>query len=169
MKVCNKCNKEKELSCYSTYHNGVGSGVRHSCKECRNEKLRGTRKESSKAYYENNLESIKTRNKSYYESNKDTIKPQTNSYYRENAARIKLNRAAIKYGITVEEVQEIRSKPCEVCGSDGEVGKGIHIDHCHTTGKVRGGLCHSCNIALGLLKDDPELIGKLKEYIIASK
>jgi hypothetical protein len=38
-------------------------------------------------------------------------------------------------------------------------------DHDHKTGKFRGWLCHSCNAALGLLKDDPERIAKLLNYI----
>lgn len=40
-----------------------------------------------------------------------------------------------------------------------------YIDHCHATGKVRGVLCPSCNTAIGLLKDDPDLIGRAINYL----
>jgi hypothetical protein len=37
------------------------------------------------------------------------------------------------------------------------------IDHCHTTGKVRGLLCHACNRALGNFGDN---IANLEQAII---
>lgn len=46
-------------------------------------------------------------------------------------------------------------------------GRG-HVDHCHSTGKIRGILCHQCNVAMGLVKDDTSIlqnmIGYLKEH-----
>lgn len=48
-------------------------------------------------------------------------------------------------------------------------GRGHHeklcVDHDHETGKVRKLLCHNCNRALGLLRDDPALLRKSAEYI----
>ena len=32
--------------------------------------------------------------------------------------------------------------------------KNLCIDHCHNKGKVRGLLCHSCNLGIGLLKEN---------------
>jgi hypothetical protein len=54
---------------------------------------------------------------------------------------------------------------CESCGGPTRKGHQMSWDHDHKTGKFRGWLCHSCNAALGLLKDDPERIAKLLNYI----
>jgi hypothetical protein len=40
--------------------------------------------------------------------------------------------------------------------------RNLAIDHCHTTGKIRGLLCTSCNIAIGNLKDDINIFGLFK-------
>lgn len=57
---------------------------------------------------------------------------------------------------------------CAICS--GEPPKNQHktrlnIDHCHTTGKVRGLLCDACNRAIGLLKDSPDLLNKAISYL----
>jgi hypothetical protein len=39
------------------------------------------------------------------------------------------------------------------------------IDHCHTTGKIRGILCNNCNAGLGMFKDNPEWCEKAAEYL----
>lgn len=43
----------------------------------------------------------------------------------------------------------------------------LNVDHCHTTGKVRGLLCHRCNMIAGFLdKDDwVERLHKIEQYI----
>jgi len=63
---------------------------------------------------------------------------------------------------------------CECCsreaphfkmnGSRGTKTK-LCVDHDHDTGLVRGILCHSCNVALGLLDHDYILCEKLAEYL----
>jgi hypothetical protein len=40
-----------------------------------------------------------------------------------------------------------------------------HVDHDHKTGKVRGLLCHPCNAALGLVRDDPSILRAMIEYL----
>jgi len=39
------------------------------------------------------------------------------------------------------------------------------VDHCHEGGQVRGLLCHNCNRALGLLKDDVDTLQKAIDYL----
>lgn len=62
-----------------------------------------------------------------------------------------------------------RPKPdiCEVCGSFVGKGKtGIHYDHNHITGEFRGWLCSGCNLALGMVKDNPKTLIALAEYLV---
>lgn len=65
----------------------------------------------------------------------------------------------------VKKQEEIAARPkpeiCEVCGNGGK----IVFDHCHTSNKFRGWLCNPCNIALGMLEDDPERLEKLLVYL----
>lgn len=169
-KNCLKCGNEKDLSRFSSYNNGYGVKTRNSCKDCKNEKVRGKRKEISKRYYENNREIILNKSKNYYQNNTENRKKYAKEYYTSNSSKQSLIKRAKTYNITVEEVEEILSRGCEVCGSDGtQTIKGLHIDHCHDTGKVRGCLCHFCNTALGNLKDDLILIQKLGEYLVKNK
>lgn len=60
--------------------------------------------------------------------------------------------------------------PCDACGAPAVEGRRRHhIDHDHSTGEVRGILCHGCNTALGLLEEDVERMQRLIRYIDASK
>ena len=59
---------------------------------------------------------------------------------------------------------------CAICRTEGFTMANHHkmklaVDHCHTTGKVRGLLCHNCNRALGLFKDNPEAIERAMKYV----
>lgn len=66
------------------------------------------------------------------------------------------------YGITGDDYHVMYSNQsgrCAICEGEGFTLDPKHklrlvVDHCHATGKVRGLLCHNCNRALGLLKDD---------------
>lgn len=39
------------------------------------------------------------------------------------------------------------------------------IDHCHSSGKVRGLLCWDCNMGLGKFKDNPSALRKAADYL----
>lgn len=69
------------------------------------------------------------------------------------------------YGLTRDAVRELIKSPCHCCGTVVADMKQLHIDHCHTTGEVRGVLCHACNTSLGLLSEDPARMRALASYI----
>jgi len=56
---------------------------------------------------------------------------------------------------------------CAICGTTEPGAKQTYfmVDHCHDTGKVRGLLCKSCNIALGEFNDDPSILEKAVLYL----
>ena len=75
------------------------------------------------------------------------------------------------YGIRIEEYNEMLSKQngvCALCGNENSVNKEMNVDHNHTTGKIRGLLCHNCNIGLGAFGDNIDklflAIKYLREY-----
>lgn len=50
---------------------------------------------------------------------------------------------------------------CGICGNT----KLLYLDHCHKTGKIRGILCRSCNIGIGMFRENSEIILKAIDYI----
>lgn len=98
---------------------------------------------------------------------------RTTSYARENKDKIqpKLGGYALKrrYGITVDDyasMMETQQYKCAICGVDKcPTGRNLAVDHCHTTGKVRGLLCSLCNKGLGSFKDSTESLEKAIEYL----
>lgn len=75
------------------------------------------------------------------------------------------------YGITIEEYEKllkIQNNKCSICKSDDpkrSASTVFSIDHCHTTGKVRGLLCTSCNIILGHARDSVEILQQAINYL----
>lgn len=87
------------------------------------------------------------------------------------------NHLVSRYGITSEEFDEILARQnfrCATCKRTkeewmNESRKGApsqwQVDHDHVTGKVRGALCHACNIGIGKFNDDIEVIQNVIDYI----
>lgn len=75
------------------------------------------------------------------------------------------------YGLSRDDylsMVEAQHGCCASCGDAPPVDpkrRFFHVDHCHTTGVVRGLLCLPCNVALGKLRDDPARILALLRYI----
>lgn len=77
------------------------------------------------------------------------------------------------YKITLEEYNKLleeQNYSCAICNTKEEEcykgsGNNLAVDHCHTTGKVRGLLCTSCNILLGNAKDKIEVLEAAIKYL----
>jgi len=67
---------------------------------------------------------------------------------------------------------ESQNHSCALCDTSVSLFEGNNfsgvVDHCHTTGKVRGILCGHCNVALGKLEKSNRLhlfIERVSNYI----
>jgi len=71
-----------------------------------------------------------------------------------------------KFGIGLHQYQAMYGEQrgaCYLCGSTQE--RNLAVDHCHASGNVRKLLCSMCNQALGLFKDNPDVLIKAAEYV----
>jgi len=72
------------------------------------------------------------------------------------------------YGITTKDFDDMLSDQCgrcAICGTHFESSRTTHIDHNHTTGKVRSLLCQHCNHLLGKAKDSVQILENAVHYL----
>lgn len=112
-----------------------------------------------------------------YRSNPEN-RVKENTYNREWYQRNKLRKQIVsrlwRYDITKEEYDTlaiIQKGLCAICNELPKPKKRLSapdnfvIDHCHTTGKVRGLLCDDCNQVLGRAKDNIEILKNAISYL----
>lgn len=154
MKACSKCKLVKPLEAFSR-SNDTKIGRKSQCKECvsADNKEYASRPEV--------IARMKEKSREHYVRNKADILKRTKQYFYKK-----------QYGMTREQVTELieqQNNRCAICQKHPSErlagGARLRVDHCHTTGKIRGLLCHSCNAALGLFKDDPSLLLKAALYL----
>lgn len=93
------------------------------------------------------------------------------SEYIPRAMRIHVLR--YKYGLTKEQYDEMfswQNGVCAICKrpETAVMGKKVMelaVDHCHTSGKIRGLLCSTCNTALGSFRDDIQVMESALKYL----
>lgn len=76
-----------------------------------------------------------------------------------------------QYGITEGDYWEMFERQlglCAICHKPESDIK-LAVDHDHETGEVRGLLCKRCNMAIGLLGDDPHVVTNAALYLKGKK
>jgi len=104
---------------------------------------------------------------------KEYAKAYAKEYRKNNSDAVKSSTLKSMYGITLDEYNQMwhnQFGKCAICREPETAiikGKKIElaVDHCHTTGKVRGLLCHHCNKALGAFKDDVCSLESAVQYL----
>ena len=140
-KVCRLCQRLLPLSSYWCGDKKTGA-LRSECKDCAKARLRARYAASPDA-----------RAKAYANSRKQAIlKPRTPEQQRKHSLKH-------KFGLSIEQYEamfEAQDRKCALCGTTDNgrtTGKWkaghFNVDHCHKTGRVRGLLCHKCNVRIG--------------------
>lgn len=109
-------------------------------------------------------------NRKWRADNADRVRQKDRERHgRDRSKRLDANKRR-KYGLAQGQLDALRvsSVVCAICGGSGSDkgrNRGLHIDHDHTTGKVRGMLCGECNIGIGKFRDDAGLLAKAIWYL----
>lgn len=152
MKKCKKCDETKSLSEFATSKNKKAGGGYYFSERCV-------------------CKSCVTRMS--YEAIEKRCGDDKLRYISKKSFKHRMKK---KYGISVEQANEIlesQEHKCSIClnsiffyvGKSGNRNSVACIDHDHSTGNVRGILCHKCNVAIGFLRDDISLLDRAKSYL----
>lgn len=151
------------------------------CKECRIAS-------NKNSYYANQEKRIATSTKWKQENreranaweradrakNPEKYRAREKEYKSRNWAKLSVNESLRKLGLKNEDFLKLKEEHnglCKICNNpetslsrNGNVRR-LAIDHCHSSGKIRGLLCHDCNTMLGKAKDNITILQSAIEYL----
>lgn len=165
-KTCTRCGETKARDDFSPYYQGWGDGYRPECKSCRNTR----QMEYHRVKRANRPPSICDWCGSEFRRKPGQAFNQPGLCCEEGRA---VRKRTAKYGIELDEYRNLLDRAagyCEVCHDpfpDSGQYVGYRIDHNHQTGKIRGLLCHKCNILLGYVEGSEDRVEQIIEYLSA--
>jgi hypothetical protein len=129
-------------------------------------------------------EILKQRKQDYYKRHREEIllkQKLANAGNERRSLNSRKQRLKIEFGLSLsdyEDLHESQNGVCAICsqpetamyygGKSKLVAsrvKQLAVDHDHATGAVRGLLCYRCNRAVGLFRDDIQLVMRALEYL----
>jgi hypothetical protein len=157
-KECNTCRLPKPLEAfYANPH--LRDGYANQCKKCHveaNKVRRHANPEANRIY-------SRERQRAWRQNNPGRARELSKAWQEKNRERHLATRRAARlrklYKVTPEFyalMVQAQGGRCLICGKIPEATAhtpGLHVDHNHETGEVRGLLCNNCNRALGWFQD----------------
>ncbi len=125
---------------------------------------------SRRASTERNRDHILQLKREYYRKNRDSSLASVKAWHKKNPGYVRSHLLS-KYGLTQEDYSILLDRQlnkCAICPTEYSENKKLHVDHCHTTGKVRGLLCSNCNIGIGNFMDSDSLLRRAMDYLRAA-
>lgn len=185
MLLCTKCNNKKLLNDFPKVSKSK-LGYHSYCKSCVNSASRSLRDAAGippryvrtivdgtlKCGKCNESKPIEMFTKSRIRKNEysSMCKPCQKEWRANNKEKVRHAVIRRMYGIdgdTYIKMKADQNDKCIICNAlpSGIKKDVLHIDHDHTTKKVRGLLCSACNTALGLFKENTDNMLKAIDYI----
>lgn len=143
-------------------------------KDGREGRCRDCSKKNRKKWIEANWDKVTAQHHQWYVKNKDKQSDRAKVLYQEQKEernkQTRTYRLQYDYGITEEDYKELLRKQegkCAICGATkaNNFRDNLYVDHCHSTGIVRGLLCTRCNSCLGLFQDDVSILEAAIRYL----
>ena len=177
-RVCNECDVEKSLDEFANDKNRA-DGKSYTCKVCNRAR--------ASAWSKSNRKRVQARQRKWRAENRASVRKSSRRYYAKNKTRINAltkarrdadpNHRAVQrwkwilrnYSMTREQwlaMFAAQGSRCGCCRStDPGSRRSWHTDHDHTTKKVRGIVCHDCNIMLGGARDSTATLAAGIDYL----
>lgn len=179
-RTCSDCEKHQPLENFGRSKSRP-LGRTYICKPCvglRTHawylKNKGRAKATGKRWREGNREKQRASSRAHYARNAERIRKQTNARRAADPKSrdvTRWNGIRRNYGLTRERwlwMFSMQNGACACCRSPDPGSKnGWHTDHDHRTGKVRGILCHKCNVMIGAARDSAAILDLGKAYLRA--
>ena len=160
-RICRTCQVEKPESVFSL-------PMMRVCKPC-------TAK-TARLWREANPDKARAQYKRYRDANREVCWERTKSWRKRNPEKVARGKTVCNlranYGITLEDYDRFMKSQdgaCAIClrlpDPNSKKDRRLSVDHCHTTGKVRGLLCNRCNRAIGLFGETEDILLAAAAYL----
>lgn len=145
MKLCSHCKIVKSTNLFGL-NKSQKDGFSHRCKDCS--------KKLAKQWRNKHPDRVKATHATWRSKNKDLVRRMNND-----------TKLKSRYGISRAEFLALYKKQAGRCGICSKETK-LVVDHEHSSGKIRGLLCRSCNIGLGMFQDSLFAIRCAADYVV---
>jgi hypothetical protein len=119
-----------------------------------------------KDWYERHYEHVSAQKRQYYVRDRELVIERSRRSMTTDRRRSK--HRFQRYGLTRHQFEDLFDRHagrCAICTREfGEGSLRMNIDHCHVTQRVRGLLCHRCNIDLGVFETTRAKHARFEQY-----
>jgi len=165
MKLCTRCKDTKPVGEFSFRDKAAGR-LQSRCKPCCSEVF--------KVYHSANRDKFREYRREYHIENREVLQEKRRARKAAQPARefTRKRRSYIKkqFEMTLDDYDAMlvaQGHACAICRTQ-DPGRGyahFNVDHCHTTGKIRGLLCVRCNFGVGYFQDDAARLRAAAVYL----
>ena len=181
LKLCTQCNVKKYKRDFPKRGTKVSGNICSTCKEIKRKDKGLASKEDAERFLKDMIEEG-----SLHQCKNCKVSKTADSFYtKRDYGKVYLNKTKCKvcqledvryrtFGITNLEYDfllQLQNYSCAICKVhiDAYSEKGYRnnfaVDHCHTTGEIRGLLCDGCNRGIGLFKEDISSLQNAIKYL----
>lgn len=145
-----------------TANRSTGTGLASQCRRCA--------AECRRTYYRLNPDKVKEQGRRYRALYPERERERDRKWVRNNPDKCRAYARKMKYGIVQAQfiaLLEKQNRACAICRQAFDLSKprGVHVDHNHVTGEVRGLLCPPCNNGIGMLREDANRFAAAVSYL----